>query len=120
MITHVSIKTSPKIVGYVRILQIFPLTWFVIDCIHVVLEMCQGCNLPFTLRLTLGFFHCMSRFFRDIYSSILSKTLSYSYACDSSYIRHIIIILVQLFFSIFCKHKISIIKFRSIIVTSEV
>ena len=73
MITHLSSKTSPKSVGHVRMFQIFPLTWFVLDCVHVVLEMYQGFNSLFPLVLTIGFLHCMSKLFGKIDSSILSK-----------------------------------------------
>ena len=72
MLTHLSNNTSPKTVVHVRIFQIFPLTWYILDCVHVVLKMFRGHNRTFPLRLTLRFLNCMSKLFGKIDYSILS------------------------------------------------
>ena len=117
ILTNVSSKTSPKSVGRVRTFQTFPPTWFMRDFVHLDLEKWQGRNWPFPLIFTIGFLHCMFKLSRKIYYSILSKKCIFGYACDWSYTRDTIIILVQLFCSIFFKNKRSITHFITIIVT---
>ena len=93
VLTHVSRKFSPKLVGHVIIFQIWLFTCYMIYWVHVVFDMRQGRNWPFLLRLSLGLLHCMSKLLGGINYSILSEKWSSGYAYDSSYARHITIIL---------------------------
>ena len=98
-------QIPPKIMGHVVMFPIFPLTWLMTDCVHVVLLISRSRNCPFQLRLTLGFVNRMPKFLGEIKSCLLNIKYSSSCDCNSSYTRHIIIVLVQLFCSILCNHK---------------
>ena len=105
MLNYISWKSTQKCMGNVIMFHILPLIWLMFEYVHVVLDMCRDRNCTFLLIPTLGYFNHMPELFRKMYSSILSVKISFGCACDFIYTRNIIIVLVQLFCSIFCKHN---------------
>ena len=96
MLTQISSKPPSNIMSHMTIFNIFPLTRLMTYCIHTVLEMSWGRRWKFFLWLTLSFIYCMPE-----WSSSCARVFSHK--------GHILIIFIQLFCRIWCKHKRSII-----------
>ena len=59
ILTHVSLKWTPKILSHMIMSKVLPIDWIMITSLHEVLEMVQSSNWTFLLGFTCHFLHCI-------------------------------------------------------------